>query len=100
MGWRGMKEALAKLDAADVDGAVEVALTAAAAESVPEIAAAWPVDTGASGTAWRAEGTTVRNDRPEVTHIRAGAALAVVPPILESQQDVVERELAEALGLD
>ena len=95
MSWQGMDEAIAALDidASDIDAALEATADVIAAE----LRETWPRKTGASAAAWQADGATVRNPRPETSHIRDGLARRRVPAVAEDAADTLEQHIARKL---
>lgn len=84
----------------DPKPAVEDALEVVAEVTAEELRQTWPSKTGRSAAAWRAEGSSVRNDRPETSHIRDGLVGRMVPPLIEGNVEVFDAELQKRLGLD
>lgn len=98
-GWKGMDEAIRDLEAADPARSVDRALERTAEAVAADMRQQWPVDTGASGRAWRSEGAAVVNPRPETSHIRNGLAARLVPRVAEEHTDTLERALVDEMGL-
>lgn len=98
MSWRGMDEALDTLTVTDAD--IEQALETTAEAVAEDVQKAWPVDTGASRSAWRARGTVVENPRPETSHIRQGLASRLVPDIAEKHAKTLETALGRKMGAE
>lgn len=91
-GWTGMLEALARLGQ-DAQAAVDKALERTADVAVEDVRRDWPSKTGASAAAWRADGASVVNPRPEAEHIQAGRAAAEAREVLVRHESTFGVEL-------
>lgn len=81
----------------EAEPALRDALSDAASRAADTIRADWPVDTGASATAWSGDGPAVVNSEDYASEVHGGLADSLVPAAIDAEQATIEQDLDRRL---